>query len=189
MEEFEKLRETYQRYLPPSNLWDKIETDLEYESLIKPLIKNLPEYQAPEEIWMHIEKSLPPNKKVLFKYSKFAKQASAAIILLAIGFGLGRWMEVKSEISEIKHTPSAASRFKSDQADMKRVVLQYSQLCKHYPEELPCSLVVDLSDLESAKQELETIIIKMGNSDHLVKQLRRIELEKNRIIRNMAQRI
>jgi hypothetical protein len=29
----------------------------------------------------------------------------------------------------------------------------------------------------------------MGNSDNIMQQLRRIELEKSRIIRNMAQRI
>jgi hypothetical protein len=49
--------------------------------------------------------------------------------------------------------------------------------------------VNDFTDLVSAKVELENIIKRMGNSDNIMQQLRRIELEKSRIIRNMAQRI
>jgi hypothetical protein len=49
--------------------------------------------------------------------------------------------------------------------------------------------VNDFTDLVSAKAELENIIKRMGNSDNIMQQLRRIELEKTRIIRNMAQRI
>jgi hypothetical protein len=61
--------------------------------------------------------------------------------------------------------------------------------CKYYPNENSCSLVNDFADLVSAKAELENIIKRMGNSDNIMQQLRRIELEKTRIIRNMAQRI
>jgi len=32
MEDFEKLRDSYEKYLPPSDLWDKIETDLDYDA-------------------------------------------------------------------------------------------------------------------------------------------------------------
>lgn len=191
MEDFEKLKESYEKYLPPSNLWDKIETDLDYEASIKPLLSTLPVYEAPDEVWSDIESNLPNKKRVGFKYVNFLKQMAAAFILLAMGFGLGRWFELNPENSNfnIPTNNMSLSNEKQDQYFMESVMDQYSRVCKFYPEENPCSLVTDLSDLELAKMELENIIRKMGNSDNIERQLRRIELEKSRIIRNMAQRI
>lgn len=191
MEDFEKLRDSYEKYLPPSDLWDKIETDLDYDASIKPLLSNLPVYKVPDEVWSNIESTLQNKKSIGFKYFKFLKQTAAAIILLAMGFGLGRWFEFNSENANVKSSTNnmAVSNEKQDQYMMESVLNRYSQVCKFYPENNPCSLVTDLSDLELAKMELNNIIRKMGNSDNIERQLRRIELEKSRIIRNMAQRI
>lgn len=190
-DEIQKLRDNFQKYLPPTDLWDKIETDLEYESHIKPLLESLPKYEAPKELWDNIEQELPFIRKDKFKFYKFFNKIAAAIILLALGFGLGRWFEFKSESSDKLINPMGF-KFPSENSDlfeMDNIKNQYSQVCQFYPEENPCSLAADLEDLEFAKVELENIIRKMGNSDNIMRQLRRIELEKTRIIRNMAQRI
>lgn len=191
MEDFEKWKENFQKYLPPTDLWNKIETDLDYESFVKPLLKSLPEHKAPKEIWGHIDMELSGKRQERFKIYNLVNKIAAAIILLALGFGLGRWFQFKSESSNKFLTPTGLtlSGENSDQYDMESVMNQYSRVCKFYPEENPCSLATDLSDLELAKMELENIIRKMGNSDNITRQLRRIELEKSRIIRNMAKRI
>jgi hypothetical protein len=81
------------------------------------------------------------------------------------------------------------TNLEEDQESINEVLDEYVKKCKYYPNENSCSLVNDFADLVSAKAELENIIKRMGNSDNIMQQLRRIELEKTRIIRNMAQRI
>ena len=190
MEDFNHFNLDNQKYLPPKDLWSKIEFDLDYQNNIKPLLDQLPERTAPTHIWGDIEKNIPSDRIRLFK-KKWVVQTVAATVLLAVGFGLGSWFNNKplntpqlgySQVKTINYLVE-------DQESINEVLDEYIKKCKIYPSENSCSLVNDFTDLVSAKAELENIIRRMGNSDNIMQQLRRIELEKTRIIRNMAQRI
>lgn len=190
MEDFNHFKLDNQKYLPPKDLWSKIEFDLDYQNNIKPLLDQLPERTAPTHIWGDIEKNIPSDRIRLFK-KKWVVQTVAATVLLAVGFGLGSWFNNKP-----LNTPQLGySQVKTfnylveDQESINEVLDEYIKKCKIYHSENSCSLVNDFTDLVSAKAELENIIRRMGNSDNIMQQLRRIELEKTRIIRNMAQRI
>jgi hypothetical protein len=190
MEDFNRFKLDNQKYLPPKDLWSKIEFDLDYQNNIKPLLEQLPERTAPSHIWGEIEKNIPSGRIRLLK-RKWVVQTAAAIVLLAVGFGLGSWFNTKPlntpgvSYSQVK----TISNLEEDQQSINDVLDEYVKKCKFYPNENSCSLVNDFTDLVSAKAELEDIIKRMGNSDNIMQQLRRIELEKSRIIRNMAQRI
>jgi hypothetical protein len=190
MEDFNQIKWDNQKYLPPNNLWSKIEFDLDYQNNIKPLLEQLPERTAPPHIWGEIEKNIPSARMSLLK-RKWVVQTAAAIVLLAVGFGLGSWFNTKPldtprlSYSQVK----TFTNLEEDQESINEVLDEYVKKCKYYPNENSCSLVNDFTDLVSAKAELENIIKRMGNSDNIMQQLRRIELEKSRIIRNMAQRI
>ena len=190
MEDFNHFNLDNQKYLPPKDLWSKIEFDLDYQNNIKPLLDQLPERTAPTHIWGDIEKNIPSARIRLFK-KNWVVQTVAATVLLAVGFGLGSWFNNKplntpqlgySQVKTINYLVE-------DQESINEVLDEYIKKCKIYPSENSCSLVNDFTDLVSAKAELENIIRRMGNSDNIMQQLRRIELEKTRIIRNMAQRI
>ena len=190
MEDFNHFKLDNQKYLPPKDLWSKIEFDLDYQNNIKPLLDQLPERTAPTHIWGDIEKNIPSDRIRLFK-KKWVVQTVAATVLLAVGFGLGSWFNNKplntpqlgySQVKTINYLVE-------DQESINEVLDEYIKKCKIYPSENSCSLVNDFTDLVSAKAELENIIRRMCNSDNIMQQLRRIELEKTRIIRNMAQRI
>ena len=190
MEDFNQLKLDNHKYLPPNNLWSKIEFDLDYLNNIKPLLEQLPERTAPPHIWAEIEKNIPSVRMRLIK-KKWVVQTVAATVLLAIGFGLGSWFNNKPlNTPQLGYTQvKTISYLEEDQESINEVLDEYIKKCKIYPAENSCSLVNDFTDLVSAKVELENIIRRMGNSDNIMQQLRRIELEKTRIIRNMAQRI
>jgi hypothetical protein len=190
MEDFNQLKWDNQKYLPPNDLWGKIEFDLDYQNNIKPLLEQLPERTAPSHIWSEIEKNIPSGRIRLLN-RKLVVQTAAAIVLLAVGFGLGSWFNTKPlgtpgvGYSQVK----TITNLEADQQSINDVLDEYVKKCRYYPTENSCSLVNDFTDLVSAKAELEDIIKRMGNSDNIMQQLRRIEIEKSRIIRNMAQRI
>ena len=94
MEDFNQIKLDNQKYLPPNNLWSKIELDLDYQNNIKPLLEQLPERTAPPHIWAEIEKNIPSVRMRLIK-KKWVVQTVAATVLLAIGFGLGSWFNNK----------------------------------------------------------------------------------------------
>ena len=191
MEDFNQFKLDNQKYLPPKDLWSKIEFDLDYQNNIKPLLDQLPERIAPPHIWGEIEKNIPSARMRLIK-KKWVVQTVAATVLLAIGFGLGSWFNNKplNNTPQLGYTQvKTISYIEEDQESINEVLDEYVKKCKYYPNENSCSLVNDFTDLVSAKAELENIIKRMGNSDNIMQQLRRIELEKTRIIRNMAQRI
>ncbi|MDP4701281.1 MAG: hypothetical protein NWS66_15155 [Saprospiraceae bacterium] len=190
MEDFKQIKLDNQKYLPPKDLWSKIEFDLDYQNNIKPLLEQLPERTAPSHIWGEIEKNIPSVRMRLFK-KKWVVQTVAASVLLVIGFGLGRWFNNKpSNTPQLGYSQvKTITYLDEDQESINEVLDEYVKKCKYYPNENSCSLVNDFTDLVSAKAELENIIKRMGNSDNIMQQLRRIELEKTRIIRNMAQRI
>ncbi len=190
MEEFNQFKLDNQKYLPPKDLWSKIEFDLDYQYTIKPLLDQLPERTAPTHIWGDIEKNIPSDRIRLFN-KKWVAQTVAATVILAVGFGLGSWFTNKpSNTPQLGYSQvKTISYLEEDQESINEVFDEYVKKCKYYPNEHSCSLVNDFTDLVSAKAELESIIKRMGNSDNIMKQLRRIELEKTRIIRNMAQRI
>lgn len=190
MEDFNQFKLDNQKYLPPKDLWSKIEFDLDYQNNIKPLLEQLPEQIAPPHIWSEIEKNIPSARMRLIK-KKWVVQTVAATVLLAIGFGLGSWFNNKPlNTPQLGYTQvKTITYLEEDQKSINEVLDEYVKKCKYYPNENSCSLVNDFTDLVSAKAELENIIKRMGNSDNIMQQLRRIELEKTRIIRNMAQRI
>ena len=190
MEDFNQIKLDNQKYLPPNNLWSKIEFDLDYLNNIKPLLEQLPERTAPPHIWAEIEKNIPSVRMRLIK-KKWVVQTVAATVLLAIGFGLGSWFNNKPlNTPQLGYTQvKTITYLEEDQESINEVLDEYIKKCKIYPDENSCSLVNDFTDLVSAKEELENIVRRMGNSDNIMQQLRRIELEKTRIIRNMAQRI
>jgi hypothetical protein len=190
MENFNHFKLDNQKYLPPKDLWNKIEFDLDYQNTIKPLLEQLPERTAPPQIWGEIEKNIPSDRIRFFK-KKWVVQTVAATVLLAVGFGLGSWFNNKpSNTPQLGYSQvKTISYLVEDQESINEVLDEYIKKCKIYPGDNSCSLVNDFTDLVSAKAELENIIRRMGNSDNIMQQLRRIELEKTRIIRNMAQRI
>lgn len=190
MEDFNQLKLDNQKYLPPEGLWGKIEVDLDYQHKIKPLLEQLPEQTAPLHIWGEIEKNIP-SARMRHIRRKWIVQTAAAIILLAIGFGLGSWFNTNTLVSpESNYSQVKTNTYlEEDQESINDVLDEYVKKCKYYSNENLCSLVNDFTDLVSAKEELEIIIKRMGNSDNIMQQLRRIELEKSRIIRNMAQQI
>jgi len=190
MEDFNQIKLDNQKYLPPKDLWSKIEFDLDYQNNIKPLLEQLPERTAPSHIWGDIEKNIPSDRIRLFK-KKWVVQTVAASVLLVVGFGLGSWFNNKpSNTPQLGYSQvKTITYLDEDQESINEVLDEYMNKCKYYPNENSCTLVNDFTDLVSAKAELENIIKRMGNSDNIMQQLRRIELEKTRIIRNMAQRI
>lgn len=191
MEDFNQLKKEFGKYKPPTDLWNKIETDLEYEYYIKPKLSTLPTYEVPEGIWNNITSDLSPTKNFIFRHIHIWKPTVAAILLISFGFGLGQWFHDKKETSTFSVTSNSQLQNESleDQEDIENLKNQYVKFCKFYPGDNPCILINDLSDLESAEMELERIITQMGNSHTITRQLRRIELEKSKIIRNMAQQI
>lgn len=191
MEDFNQLKKEFGKYQPPTDLWNKIETDLEYECYIKPKLSTLTTYEVPEEIWNNITSDLPPTQNFIFRHIHLWKRTAAAILLISFGFGLGQWFQDKKETSAYSLTSNSLLLNESleDLEDIENLKNQYVKFCKFYPGDNPCILINDLSDLESAEMELERIIRQMGNSQTISRQLRRIELEKSRIIRNMAQQI
>lgn len=190
MEDFNQLKLDNQKYLPPKDLWSRIEFDLNYQNNIKPLLEQLPERMAPSHIWGDIEKNISSGKIKLIKRKWFV-QTAAAVVLLAIGFGLGSWFNTNTLVSpESMYSQVKSNTYlEEDHESINNVLAEYVKKCKYYRNESSCSLVNDFTDLVSAKAELDNIIKRMGNSENIIQQLRRIELEKSRIIRNMAQEI
>ena len=136
MEDFNQFKLDNQKYLPPKDLWSKIEFDLDYQNNIKPLLEQLPEQIAPPHIWSEIEKNIPSARMRLIK-RKWVVQTVAATVLLAIGFGLGSWFNNKpSNTPQLGYSQvKTITYLEEDQKSINEVLDEYVKKCKYYPNE------------------------------------------------------
>jgi hypothetical protein len=80
---------------------------------------------------------------------KWVVQTAAAIVLLALGFGLGSWFNTKplSTPGVGYYQVKTISNLEEDQQSINDVLDEYVKKCKYYPNENSCSLVNDFTDL------------------------------------------
>jgi|GEM_PF-936612 len=189
-EDLKNLRDNPRRYMPPADLWNKIESELDYQTYIRPLLPELPQHRAPEFVWKSLSDNFTPRPQFLRSYP-WIPQAAAAIFLLAFGFGLGIWLNPKNATSRNGFTQGALKN-DVEALDMQlidEVRMAHLRWCTSFPGDESCHWLEELSSLEAAQKKLENAVRRAEDQAFLRQQIRRVELDKSRLIRQMAQKI
>ena len=191
------------QHSPPADLWDEISMQLEQDLADQPLhaaIQDLPIHNPPIQLWDSIEAELEKvpeeNKKPRIRrlwQIAAAAAAIAALIYVSPQFILQEQSidyAVATTVSEEIIDPRLLARdWQEDEPGFEFL----EQLCSSKP--FLCSnpdlqnLKSELGELTEAKNTLEIALGNYGTDVYLIQQLKEIELERTKILKEMLERM
>ncbi|MBN1925695.1 MAG: hypothetical protein JW798_07665 [Prolixibacteraceae bacterium] len=178
---------------PETSLWERIESELNFNSNMEKSIKQLPDYEPGEQIWTNISEHITGTYKRKFKqadFIRFTAIAASVAILISLPFLIKR-NPASSEIIVEKETKVFEQRIKTgNQPPGEDTVLKMvEQLCSaNHP---VCSSPVLnekiclYHELKTEKNKLENAIETIGQSPEMMKALIKIENMKSRTVREI----
>jgi hypothetical protein len=183
-----------------NHIWDKISDDLNLsytennkEALYK-AIQELPVYEAPEHMWLKIEKNLNPKTKI-FRLSKSMLVAATVALIFGLSFFINKMASVESKVQyskvnsnsnnlyniadtsstvfskiitsscEIKPTYCTSAEFKSFEKEYKDLELMQDKILKQANQyDNESDLELMLLKIENQKKNIEQYLIEQINS-------------------------
>lgn len=183
------------QYRAPEFVWERIEQHLEQEGYLHQAIAELPVYTAPDGIWNRIESGLNKGGKIRRLSSWSWSVAAGIAIVVTAAMGLYQWNQTRGQVSyayrEEKAVPLNSARNWDDaEADVQEVQNLFAHFCKYQSQsEDDCVLERELKELNDAKAELKDAMAKYGEDPDLIRELSELELDRNRVVKAMVDKI
>lgn len=183
------------QYRAPEFIWDRIEQHLEQEGYLHQAIAELPGYTAPDGLWNRIEGELNKGGKIRRLSSWSWSVAAGIAIVVTAAIGLYQWNHIQGNVSyaysEEKAVPLNSPRDWDDaEADVQEVQNLFAHFCKYQSQnEEDCALERELKELNDAKTELKDVMAKYGEDSDLIRELSELELDRNRVVKAMVDKI
>lgn len=183
------------QYRAPEFIWDRIEQHLEQEGYLHQAIAELPVYTAPDDIWNRIESELNKGGKIRRLSSWSWSVAAGIAIVVTAAIGLYQWNQTRGNVSyaysEEKMAPLNSPRDWDDaEADVQEVQTLFAHFCQYQSQSADdCALEQELKELNDAKAELKDVMAKYGEDPDLIRELSELELDRNRVVKAMVDKI
>ncbi len=201
MEEFNRKTliealSTLPEYEPGEAVWEALQQRAMDEEFPKNIGKNLAEYEPPDHVWDSIERSLSLEKTsgariVPMRWKRALAVAASVALLVVAGWYFFQPSPRQTEQANLTYATETVddALLERDWAEDEGAFDEFIELCeaKAYVCEQPefKSLHSELTELTTAKEELETAIGEVGANAELVLQIKEIELERTDLLKKM----
>lgn len=173
-------------YQPSEQLWQRIESNLEW----KDALDTLPTYQPKSDLWERIEQDLPAAKTVQMRVRRWSMAAAAIAAILVTTF----WWQTQSNQATIEMQYASASYdsslFVDDWNEDEDAFMTMEELCKKHPflcKNQQFQLLKDeLVELENAKSDITLAMKKYGKQARLINQIKSIEQDRSDVLKAMV---
>ena len=181
-------------YKAPDSVWDGISNKLNQDPVLAESLSKLPTYTAPDSVWDAIEGELHrPVKRINLN---FISRMAAALLFLIVALAAIQNV-LKSSNDPLAKLDVQIQEEKVDeqllaqlQHDDNMEFEQVLKLCDNM--EFICTrprvskLKADLLELNNAKQQLKQALGEYGTEVYLINQLKSIEFEQTRLIKQLT---
>ncbi len=168
-------------------LWDKINSQLDFEDQLDLKIKELPLYNPHSKLWNEIEKGLDKTQKLKSRRILYISSIAASFLLLLGLYVMLRFSSVGS-ITITTEYESNCTLFLETEQDIK-LQSKIEELCLYASTVCSSEEFIEIKnqllELNDAINEVNTILEKYGESENLVKRLIVMENEKSILINNL----
>ncbi|MEL6719448.1 MAG: hypothetical protein AAFO82_09730 [Bacteroidota bacterium] len=172
------------QYQAPEQLWQRIETDLELQNVIA----KLPTYAPKDQVWTRIEEELPAKRVRLTPRYWMSAAAAVAILVVAVFWWQNQQNQPDIALIESVDTQKVELLL-ADWNEDEDAFEKMKSLCTQYPflctNENFQSLENELEELEEAKSAVTFTIQKYGKQARLVHQIKAIEQERSEVLKQM----
>lgn len=174
-------------YSPDNHIWDKIERQLDFDSMLVERIAELPSYEPGFNVWEKISHKLPKNKITRVRFSHWTAVASIAgiMILSTVLFQMIRnnthsiFDETKSILAEKEMEHAAINEIRT-YCNLHQTACEQNNLTELM------QLYDELNTEESALKDAMTLL---GDSPEMIQALIKIKNLKSETIQDMILKI
>lgn len=181
-------------YKAPDSVWEGISNKLNQDPVLAEALSKLPIYTAPDGVWDAIEGELhKPVKRINLN---FISRMAAALLFLVVA------LAAIQNVLKSSNDPLAKLdvQIREEKVDEKLLAqlqhddnLEFEQVLKLCDNmEFICTrprvskLKADLLELNNAKQQLKQALGEYGTEVYLINQLKAIEFEQTRLIKQLT---
>ena len=192
---YDRLREALNRlpsYRPPASTWSAIEagmqkeTEEEVESVSGKL--ELPQYSPPSSVWNAINQNLDGRafqRRRLKVVAGWAARAAAVLVLFGAGYfsatrDSGPTLVITEKVETAPIRPTFVS-FPEDDQQFDNLLIELEDLNRPSLN----GMRLELEELNSAKQEIEAMLVSYGHDPAIMNQLADIERERSNVYRRI----
>lgn len=181
-------------YKAPDSVWDGISNKLNQDPVLAEALSKLPTFKAPDGVWDAIEGELhKPVKRINLNF--VSRMAAALLFLIVALAAIQNVLKTSNDplakldvqIQEEKVDEQLLAQLQhDDDKDFEQVL----KLCDNM--EFICTrprvskLKADLLELNNAKQQLKQALGEYGTEVYLINQLKAIEFEQTRLIKQLT---
>ena len=165
-------------YQPPDDLWLRIQS----ERSLAQAVQQLPAYEPPDAVWSGIRQRLQRHRAIRL-LKPFAAVAAAAALLLVF---IQPWKSSNAVYQY--HTETVDAQIWSFQHSEDEDEFELaSTWCDQHP--FLCArpdiaqVKAELDQLTEASQSLRQALGEYGTDEHLIRQLNRIEMDRTRLLK------
>jgi hypothetical protein len=177
-----------QQYDPPEAAWDGIALRLSDMNLKRALDK-APIHTPSDDVWERLEAKLEAKSQTRL----WLRYSAAACVLIIFSFGMWFLLPSQNEPYVISSKPfqqelSHLEVSKTDQAyqEIQQICQQQKYTCERIDYK---TLNEEYLNLKNAETELRVAIGQYNSEPNLIEELNRIEIQKIRLINEMAEKI
>ncbi len=196
---YSTLRDAIDRlpqYEPEPTLWQRINNQLDNEFIFEDAVRTLPTYAPPAAVWERIETDL--ERPTLWSRNKIMWIGAIAATLTGLSVGGYFWTQQMPEpVEKVQVIYASVEKsedvFKADwdneDAEMEEIVQAFAQKATFVKQAADQSLLSEWSELNNAKSEIKTMLVKYGNDANLIRTIAEIERQRSAIVKQMATEI
>ncbi len=168
-----------------SDLWDRVQNDLDFEERINSLAKDLPKYSHRPNLWYSIQNKLEKKGKQIKLYYLSGIAASIILFISIFQYSSNNTKCTLSYSVEIQKNEEqfVASNNEDDINTMLNQICNYSKVDCSSPDFI--RIKSELTSLEAEINKLKKVISNYGESDDLVQCMIRMENQKSEFIKEL----
>ena len=169
-----------------SNLWDKIQSDLDFDEKLDSRVKELPVYSHDPALWNITQGKIAKREKRLRLYNISGIAASVILAASLIIYTSHNKGYSKNYSVEIINNTEQVPVNGNDAEDINTMLQQfctYSNINCNSPDFM--RIRSELSRLETEIRKLNQVISNYGGSDEIIKCLIRMENQKSELINEL----
>ena len=178
------------QYYPPGEVWAAIDRVLTQDDQIQESIEQLPSYTPPAFVWEKIDAELTPLPRIV---RKRWYQLAAAILVGVLGAAALLWSLSSSEITysyaeaDLPAFPISNADWSEDDATIASLMSSYQSnpLIADHPHF--SEYQNEYNELMDARSEVLQMMNRYGMDHDMVRQIKNIELARNKVIQKLVQ--
>ncbi len=178
---------------PDYAIWEALQAELDEAGQLRPAIDALPVYAPPPQVWEHIETNLNSKPRRLALRSTWRYAVAAAALIGLVFTAVRQQQRLEKETVQFAYSTiesnflAVANDWDSEEATFQAIAKAYQQKSQLYQNE--GRLLLELEELNEAKQEIKQMMNKYGMDAQLIKQIAKIERQRTAVLKKMAMEI